>query len=103
MKRLRAPAAAILEAGPVKGPHQRSIVPPDPEDYTARADLSYLWTLFPYNRLDWWPPAAVDEPRMVVYKGPLDWHQSEVEPDSCYVFVNPGSDRLYVAADGKGT
>jgi hypothetical protein len=103
MKRLQTPTAAILEAGPVENPHVRSLVPPDPEDYAARADLSYVGTLFPYNRLDWWPPPAVDQPQMVVYKGPLDWHQPEVEPDSCYVFVSPGSDRVYVAADGRGT
>jgi hypothetical protein len=101
MRRLQTSAAAIFDAGPVREPGLRSVVPPDPEDYTARADLSYLWTLFPYNRLDWWPPPAVDQPQMVVYKGPLDWHQPEVQPNSCYVFVNPGTDRVYVAADGK--
>jgi len=80
-----------------------SLDPPDPEEYVARADLSHLWTLFPYNRLDWWPPPAVDQPQTVVYKGPLVWHQSELEPSFCYVFVRPGSDRVYVAADGMGT
>jgi hypothetical protein len=38
---------------------------------------------------------------MVVYKGPLEWRQPELSPDTCYVFVGPETDRVYVAADRR--
>jgi len=102
-KQLTTSGGQILAAGPVADPHVRSIDPPESEDYTARADLSYLWTVWPYNRLDWWPPPEPEQQGLVVYKGPLAWRQAEVAPDTCYIFINPKTDSVYVAGDGTGT
>ena len=97
-RRLRISAASVLARRPGPAPQVRAMIPPDTDEQAARGALSYLAEESPFNRLEWWPPPERQLRTMQVYRGPLRWHQPEVPPNTCYLFVTPGSDSVSVAS-----